>query len=49
MDPAHPRIIVLKFANEMHLSGGHAEFDTEESAREWRKEISGMFIGAHGL
>ncbi|KAF7980122.1 hypothetical protein HWV62_39545 [Athelia sp. TMB] len=35
-----PRVVNVKFADETNMNCGYAEFDTEESAREWRKEMS---------
>lgn len=41
-DPQHPRLLRLHLGPE---SGGkvvHSEYDTEESAAEWRRELTGM-------
>lgn len=41
MNPDKPRIVNVQFVNELKMNRGYAEFDTEESAREWRREFSG--------
>lgn len=42
MDPAKPRIVNVQFTHDVEMNRGWAEFDTEESALDWRKELSGM-------
>jgi hypothetical protein len=41
-DPQHPRYLRLQLGPESEGSIKLAEYDTEESARDWRREISGM-------
>jgi hypothetical protein len=48
LDPQRPRIIKLAVESSVKLATEYAEFDTEESAREWRKEIIGTAL-AHLL
>lgn len=41
-DPQHPRHLRLKLGPGSDRSVKLVEYDTEESARDWRREISGM-------
>lgn len=43
-DPKLPKVIVLKFDGKKIAMSGYAEFDTIESAREWRNDIQGVFV-----
>lgn len=43
MDPKHPRIVQIEFQNTPAMSG-YAEFDTEESAHDWRRELAGITL-----
>jgi sterol 3beta-glucosyltransferase len=40
-DPAHPRFLHYTFEGEQGSFQIRLEFDTIESAREWRRDISG--------
>jgi hypothetical protein len=44
LDPQKPRIIKLTVESSLKRVNEYAEFDTEESAREWRKEIIGTAL-----
>ena len=41
-DPKSPKWVDIVTQNELGVRTNHVEVDTEESAREWRKEISGI-------
>lgn len=48
MDKNRPRFLELKFGDEIPQLNGLAEFDTEESANDWRKELQGaLFLYKH--
>jgi hypothetical protein len=40
VDPKHPKIVQIKCKNSPATSG-YVEFDTKESAHDWRNEIAG--------
>lgn len=42
-DPKHERVIHIMFDVAAGFRDGVIEFDTEESARDWRREIEGEF------
>lgn len=42
LDPKLPKVISLKFHGKKIPTSSYAEFDTIESAREWRKDIQGL-------
>lgn len=46
MDPAKPRMVKIQFTHDVKIGRGWAEFDTEESALDWRKELSGMSLNS---
>lgn len=48
LDPQKPRIIKLTVESSLKHVNEYAEFDTEESARDWRREIIGTAL-AHLL
>jgi sterol 3beta-glucosyltransferase len=53
VDPKRPRIVQIDFQNTPAIDG-YAEFDTEESADDWRRELAGVllsrtYIGLRGL
>lgn len=41
-DPENPTYVKIHSSEPQEFGGGFAEFDTEESAREWRRELIGM-------
>jgi hypothetical protein len=41
VDPKHPRNVLIEFRNALEMNG-YAEFDTEESAHDWRNELGGV-------
>jgi sterol 3beta-glucosyltransferase len=43
-DPKQPRVIRTILDGKVGVDKGHLEFDTIESAREWRREFQGMPI-----
>lgn len=43
LDPQKPRIIKLTVESSLKRVNEYAEFDTEESAREWRRETIGTY------
>lgn len=43
-DPKHPKVLHIIFDGASRFSEGVVEFDTEESARDWRREIQGTII-----
>ncbi|KAF7314233.1 Glycosyltransferase family 1 protein [Mycena kentingensis (nom. inval.)] len=52
VDAKRPRCVKLhfdpQFLKDQKMTGGHAEFDTEESAQEWRRELAGaLFLYRH--
>lgn len=42
-DPKHPKFLRLKF-HSGHDVKGYVEFDTEESTRDWRREVQGTIL-----
>ncbi|KAJ4469003.1 hypothetical protein C8R41DRAFT_634859 [Lentinula lateritia] len=47
LDPNNPRIFQVSLGEDVDVSG-IVEFDTEESAQEWRKEVGGaLFLQRH--
>ena len=40
-DPKHPRLIKAQLDGKSGIKDGFMEFDTIESAREWRRELQG--------
>ena len=48
IDKTRPRFIELKFEDDIPEFSGVVEFDTEESASDWRKEMQGaLFLYRH--
>lgn len=43
-DPKHEKVIHIMFDAAVGFREGVIEFDTEESARDWRREIEGAFV-----
>lgn len=43
-DPKHEKVIHIMFDAAVGFREGVIEFDTEESARDWRREIEGAFF-----
>jgi hypothetical protein len=43
VDPKHPRIMRLIIDPIARTANDYAEFDTEESAEDWRREVTGMW------
>ena len=43
VDPKHPRIMRLIIDPIARTANDYAEFDTEESAEDWRRELTGMW------
>lgn len=41
-DPKHPRRLRVKVGPKGHSKVDYCEFDTEESAQDWRRELAGM-------
>ena len=41
MDAKRPRIVQVVF-QDVPVMNGHAEFDTAESAQDWRNELAGV-------
>lgn len=41
-DPKQPRYIRIKVGPEGHSKVDYCEFDTEESAQDWRRELAGV-------
>ena len=42
VDPKRPRILRLVLDPIARTANDYAEFDTEESAQDWRREVTGM-------
>lgn len=42
VDPKRPRILRLVLDPAARTANDYAEFDTEESAQDWRREMTGM-------
>ena len=42
VDPKRPRILRLVIDPVAQTANDYAEFDTEESAQDWRRELNGM-------
>lgn len=42
VDPKRPRILRLVLDPIARTANDYAEFDTEESAHDWRREVTGM-------
>lgn len=42
LDPKKPKLIRLKIDPSAQMVNDYSEFDTEESARDWRKELAGQ-------
>ena len=42
VDPKRPRILRLALDPIARTANDYAEFDTEESAQDWRREVTGM-------
>ncbi len=40
-DPERPRVMQARLDSKTGLKDGYLEFDTIESAREWRRELQG--------
>ncbi|KAJ6613328.1 hypothetical protein B0H10DRAFT_1917477 [Mycena sp. CBHHK59/15] len=48
LDPKHPKYLRIIFENEDNSRSGIIECDTEEAARDWRKELTGaVFLYRH--
>ena len=43
VDPKRPRILRLILDPVARTANDYAEFDTEESAQDWRREVTGMW------
>ena len=43
VDPKRPRILRLVVDPVAMTGADYAEFDTEESAQDWRREVNGMW------
>ena len=43
IDPKRPRILRLILDPIARTANDYAEFDTEESAQDWRREVTGMW------
>ena len=44
VDPKRPRILRLVLDPIARTANDYAEFDTEESAQDWRREVTGMWL-----
>jgi sterol 3beta-glucosyltransferase len=44
-DPYHPRQLRLQLGPDSEGIVQATEYDTEESAQDWRRELSGVFQG----
>ena len=44
IDPKRPRILRLVLDPIARTANDYAEFDTEESAQDWRREVTGMWL-----
>ena len=42
IDPKRPRILRLNLDPIARTANDYAEFDTEESAQDWKREVTGM-------
>lgn len=49
VDPKKPRLIRLNIDPSAQMVNDYTEFDTEESARDWRKELGGECYAAQNL
>lgn len=43
IDPKRPRILRLNLDPIARTANDYAEFDTEESAQDWKREVTGMW------
>jgi sterol 3beta-glucosyltransferase len=43
IDPKRPRILRLVLDPIARTANDYAEFDTEESAQDWRREVTGVW------
>ena len=42
-DPSHPRTLMARLDGKSGVKDCYLEFDTIESAREWRRELQGQY------
>ncbi|KAF5314999.1 hypothetical protein D9619_007125 [Psilocybe cf. subviscida] len=49
LDPKKPKLIRLKIDPSAQMVNDYSEFDTEESARDWRKELAGALFNYRHL
>lgn len=48
IDPAHPQSITIVYKTAWGVKSGVVEFDTMESASNWRKELNGAYRNPGG-